>query len=377
MLMTSSEPKKLKSKKNDKERKTKTQSLVIRSNIMTKEEEEELKSLTRDRRTDQNRSITFVGINNKRKSYGVISNDVINPPPFSTSIFFPAGESVKDKKLLRHSVRFNSAYADTKGKREKMEDAILIMGQVRQDPMIDLFSIFDGHGGSHVSNFIAQNIPELLEKEIKKNRSNPKLALKKVFKKLNKMLVNEDLEGGSTVLISLIVDSVCYFANLGDSRAVAHCNGETKRVTIDHKPDNPNEQKRIEESGGQIQSSVNIDGQVVSRINGIIGVSRALGDFHLSKYISNEPDIFELDLNDEKCDYFILACDGLWDVMSDEDAIEIADQFVGIESFCLEAANRLRDVAYYRGSKDNISVVVIQKNEIFQNDNYKSKCILC
>jgi serine/threonine protein phosphatase PrpC len=54
----------------------------------------------------------------------------------------------------------------------------------------------------------------------------------------------------------------------------------------------------------------------VSRVNGILGVSRALGDFDLEPLVNSEPEIFSFPLNDEKrFKFMICACDGLWDVV--------------------------------------------------------------
>lgn len=73
--------------------------------------------------------------------------------------------------------------------------------------------------------------------------------------------------------------------------------------------------------------------------------------FVLSQY---RPDVLEMDIN-EAIEYIILACDGLWDVMSNEEVIDIVKQ-VGSPA---AAAITIRDMAYQLGSSDNISVIVI------------------
>lgn len=92
-------------------------------------------------------------------------------------------------------------------------------------------------------------------------------------------------------------------------------------LSIDHKPTQPGERSRIEAAGGTVSQ---VGG--VARVNGNLNLSRAIGDL---KYKTNErlppekqvitahPDvrIFELTPEDR---FFILACDGVWDVMSNQ-----------------------------------------------------------
>jgi serine/threonine protein phosphatase PrpC len=58
---------------------------------------------------------------------------------------------------------------------------------------------------------------------------------------------------------------------------------------------------------------------------GILSVSRAFGDFTLEPYIIVDPFISQpIVLSDETPNgYLILACDGLWDVVTDEEATEL------------------------------------------------------
>merc|ERR1719281_503701 len=117
---------------------------------------------------------------------------------------------------------------------------------------------------------------------------------------------------------------VIYTAHLGDSRAVMARGGAATRLTsmTDHKATDPLEGKRVIEAGGQI---------INDRVNGMLAMTRALGDFILkmpqlpNDVVSNVPDITSTDLT--KQDSFIIsACDGLWDVVSDQQAIELVHQ---------------------------------------------------
>jgi len=348
--------------------------------FMSKEEQEEMLEMAKERRSNNsgNRSMTFFGINSKTKALGLNKDDVIPTAPRSSSLICLSVMEVLDERIKRKSSRFDIGFADTVGRRKSMEDAMIIMGQVGYDEYIDLFAIFDGHGGDSVALFALEMFPFYIEKRIRKYRHDPKLALTLALSDLNESLKKREIEGGSTALVSLVVDNICYIANIGDSRAVMVSGGEAKRITFDHTPDCPSERSRIEENGGTVTSQVTKYGKIVSRINDVIAVSRSLGDFQFSDVISAEPEIFVLD--DLENNYLILACDGLWDMISDEEAIIICNQYLNSEDNLIEeAAKRLRDISWYRGSTDNISVMIIRPlPDILNlvNNKRKNRCIV-
>jgi len=142
-------------------------------------------------------------------------------------------------------------------------------------------------------------------------------------------------------------NSELYIANVGDSRAVISSRGIATRVTTDHKPDLPAERERIEKLGGWVKNGA---------ITGSITVSRSLGDFSYKPFIICDPDVFgPFRYLDDEYQFLILACDGLWDVVTDQEAVEIALSAKTPE----EAAVKLRDKAFNNKSRDNISVLVI------------------
>ena len=151
----------------------------------------------------------------------------------------------------------------------------------------------------------------------------------------------------------LIINNICLCASLGDSRAVL-CDSSNKaiRISKDHKPIYVDEINRIEKLGGRV---------INSRVNGF-GVSRALGDFAATPFIGSTPYLKEFVLdNTEK--FIILACDGIWDELEDEEAVEIVlnelsnnDTRESLSRICCT----LRDYAFSCGSKDNITCVIIK-----------------
>jgi len=84
-----------------------------------------------------------------------------------------------------------------------------------------------------------------------------------------------------------------FVANAGDSRCVmgSPTGDMVQRITTDHKPDEEKEKSRIESLGGSVQLKVE-NGHKVARVNGILGVARAMGDFDLEDVLTCEPDVF-------------------------------------------------------------------------------------
>jgi len=104
---------------------------------------------------------------------------------------------------------------------------------------------------------------------------------------------------------------------LGDSRAVLSLHGAAKRLTTDHRPDSAAEIARITKLGGEITNVVTREGKVVARVKGQLAVSRALGDFDLEPFVTAEPEVIKVELDDDSDtnSFVILACDGVWEVV--------------------------------------------------------------
>lgn len=160
-----------------------------------------------------------------------------------------------------------------------------------------------------------------------------------------------------------------YALNLGDCRAVlCRRGGAAVSLTSDHKPDRPDEKARIEKAGGfvgtfagipRVFSAAGAGLAVQSELATFLAVSRAFGDRSLktpSALVSCEPEIHRYKL--EPDDVFILmACDGVWDVLGDEEAVSIARVHIKDPK---TAANAVVKAAYKRGSADNLTATLIK-----------------
>ncbi|XP_034196054.1 protein phosphatase 1L [Osmia lignaria lignaria] len=158
---------------------------------------------------------------------------------------------------------------------------------------------------------------------------------------------------GTTALIALLEDNKLIVANVGDSRGVM-CDGKGNAIPLsfDHKPQQERERKRINKAGGL----VTFNG--VWRVAGILATSRALGDYPLKdkKFVIADPDILTFDLSDHNPMFIVLASDGLWDTFTNEEAVAFIKERINEPHF---GAKSITLQSYYRGSADNITVVVI------------------
>lgn len=64
-------------------------------------------------------------------------------------------------------------------------------------------------------------------------------------------------------------------------------------------------------------------GKEIFRLEGILGLSRSFGDFQLDPYISADPDVFVINASELDSEFIVMACDGLWDEISDQDSVKI------------------------------------------------------
>lgn len=130
-------------------------------------------------------------------------------------------------------------------------------------PKCSFFGIYDGHGGSGCAEFLRDNLHHFVVRD-ENFPVNPKESLIQGFKAAENEFVKKHAIGnnhyeikdksGSCALVVLVVDDFVYVANVGDSRAVLSKNRGSEIVTLskDHKPDDPDEAKRIINAGGKI-----------------------------------------------------------------------------------------------------------------------------
>lgn len=177
-----------------------------------------------------------------------------------------------------------------------MEDAHVTALDVVEGE-VSVFGVFDGHGGCEVAHFVENHLVDELKKNEHFKKGNYRQALSDVFLQIDKMLLTEPgkkeltkisqkhgsmsagnafdggelaVQAGCTCCVALVTKNEVYVANAGDTRCVIASKGKAKDLSTDHKPDLPNEKRRVQRAGGFVEEG---------RVNGIIAISRAIGDW--------------------------------------------------------------------------------------------------
>lgn len=256
-----------------------------------------------------------------------------------------------------------------KGKRPQNEDKdsifINLEGTDQSKGNINCYFLFDGHGGKFVSKFLNDHLPQCFTDKrviypLKKS------FIMQIYNYWQNILENEYSKNatntGSTCLIvahyKKDANEYINILNTGDSRCIICKNNIGVSLTKDHKPNYPEEKARIKSLGGEPIFD-GFDWRIMD-----LSVSRAFGDLSANPFVTHIPDIFRYKITDED-KFIILACDGLWDVLSNQDVVNfVLDNCYDIISNTrinkhINIAKRLAEFAIVKGSTDNVTVIVI------------------
>eukprot|EP00924_Labyrinthula_sp_SR-Ha-C_P010969 maker-scaffold_33-snap-gene-1.48-mRNA-1 protein AED:0.27 eAED:0.29 QI:0/0/0/1/1/1/2/0/552 len=225
------------------------------------------------------------------------------------------------------------------GDRQSMEDAFshLITSPEPSTPPVYIFSVFDGHGGSNCSKFCKETVPRVLASH-PDLRSDPRKALRETFLQVDAQYLKlaeayEDLDDGSTATVLLLQmmpfkknkpDRLKYYlACAGDSRAVLVKKKAVEQLSRDHSAELEDERQRILKCGGEV-SQDEYGARVVSEFVGELSVTRAVGDLEFKNLgVIAEPEINEGWVDESKDLFFVLASDGLWGQVNNDECGEI------------------------------------------------------
>lgn len=264
------------------------------------------------------------------------------------------------------------------GRREEMEDGFVFADCFGGNKASSYFAIYDGHGGRQCVDYVTEHLHKNVLSELQ--QADPPDALIKAFSTTDcNMQASGINTSGCTACSCLLLEEdrgdgskkrSIYTAHLGDARAVICRGGLAVRLTSqsDHKATDPEESKRVVEAGGTIFNE---------RVNGMLAISRAFGDHQLKHpslpkdVVSNVPDVTSTELTQNDM-FIIVACDGLWDVLEDQDAVnlvlELLREFVAAipdydtsnQRFLGQVmARALIEEALARGTSDNVTCLMI------------------
>jgi len=276
------------------------------------------------------------------------------PFPSMSQLVPKSAEGASGTGNMQSSKRFTVGFADTIGRRSGMEDAHSVYGCFGGVDTQDAFMIFDGHNGPCAAVAANERMPAVL-KDALATCGSPEEALKSSFHKIHDMIIEENIKGGCTATVVLFLGDKGYVAHVGDTRLALIHDGMLRRLTIDHRPSNKAEADAVRARGGMVLCF----GGREMRVNGMIAITRALGDRELADALTSEPDVAPVPWEFGTDDVLVLACDGLWDKVPDEAVLNT----VRNETDALKAAETLRNMAYNKGSTDNITVMVIRSDK--------------
>jgi len=280
-----------------------------------------------------------------------------------------------------------------------------------------LFAVFDGHQGARAAEFMAREFPLALVQTQAFER-DPKNAITDCFQKLDKEFVRqaekEDWNDGCTALVAIRRGSCVFWGHIGDCRAVVGTLEEGKytvtQLNQEHNCGKAEEAERVKAAGGWIVedqdwfvdriprlfaddpdmlkdvASPGNHWRTTYRLNEELAVSRAIGDkafkgkANMESYdwlyppdgthsgtfsadlIISVPEVGEHALPDSFSGdqmFMIMACDGLWDVVTNELAVSYVRQILLQDGSFQKCSEKLVKLALRLGSLDNVSVIVV------------------
>ncbi|XP_042379531.1 probable protein phosphatase 2C 2 [Zingiber officinale] len=250
----------------------------------------------------------------------------------------------------------------------RIDDLSENLGSMLRCPTPSAFyGIFDGHGGPDASAYIKRHAIRILfedagfphadepDEDFMKSVEN---SIKSAFQLADLALADEctiSSSSGTTALIALVFGRLLMVANAGDCRAVLCRKGEAVEMSQDHRPTNAVERQRIEASGGYIDGGY---------LNGVLSLTRALGDWDIKEPRGSpspliaEPE-FRHALLSEDDEFLIIGCDGIWDVMSNQHAVNIVSKGLRRHDNPELCARELVSEALRLKTFDNLTVIVV------------------
>lgn len=303
----------------------------------------------------------------------------IKLPPFKPHKIGPGDKVRLGRSIEFMAIRHPVGVAGLQGFRQKMEDEECVkydLGELVSQGQLScqFYAVYDGHGGRQCARFLASRLHESFTHQV--YLQSPDLRISKspdraVYDALFRSFVLTDraflhfygshgrtVSPGCATIAVIHIHDTLYAAGCGDARAVVCRDGSAVELSDDHKPGRPDEVKRIEASGGFVRAK---------RVLGRLAVSRALGDLEYKNVgtdkapvVLGEPEIRVLKLTPQD-EFLLLACDGLFDVFTSDQAVQFAKEALvnhnGNPQAVAEAL--ISEAIDGRKSRDNVTAIVV------------------
>jgi serine/threonine protein phosphatase PrpC len=267
----------------------------------------------------------------------------------------PMRYTMTTPKVLCKDVMHPYGISEMQGKRPYMEDRHIVHGHRKSNQLFSFYGVFDGHGGSFCSQYCLEHMCDnviqqkaFAEGDMVKAITDGFLLTDKHYLEKANALRRDD---GTTAVLVVIPenDPHIYVGNAGDSRAIlVKSGGKVTPLSFDHKPNRPDERKRIQNLGGEVIF------WGVWRVQGVLAVSRALGDRMLKQFVTAAPEVTRYPTTDDD-QFLLIASDGVWDTVTNEDAARIVDQAPDIQV----RFERLSNLMRYCVSSDFLEFIAV------------------
>lgn len=248
-------------------------------------------------------------------------------------------------------------FAEAQGPRPSMEDAHQYIDAFMSNPDRKYIGVFDGHGGDQVAKAVSNRLHEILAQQLAAGKPVPD-ALQSSFALMDQELSWAN-QVGCTAVVAYMDKNTLHVANIGDARAVMSKGKKAHELTHDHKASDPAEVKRIRSAGGDVspESAASVARVHSKAGNAELAVARAFGD-HNYPGVTAMPHLSEFDTTNSE--FLILACDGVWDVMKNQEAVDLINRLIASgEKDPNTLANALVQDALSKGTHDNVTASIL------------------
>jgi len=323
-----------------------------------------------------------------------IKNETLSQPFYQ--------EEINEHKIgigFKFCSKLSKAGANAHGIEKTNQDTPLTYISVANVEGFNIFGVLDGHG-SH-GHFVSQFCRDYFMNKMKEYTESLMIITQQIsaediyinlksdnFSYINELFLSADNElsaqnyfdcrmSGTTcnLVFQFNTHLICF--NVGDSRSILiedsgdGTNKIIRPLSIDHKPDLPEELNRICSSGGVVDKVQDAYGNKLGPnrvfkagcVYPGLAMSRSLGDLQAKECgVISKPQITEYEIN-ENTKYFVICSDGIWEFLWNEQVRDIGNAFYNnndVAGFCTELVNVAVSVWGDKDlNRDDITVVAV------------------
>ena len=287
-----------------------------------------------------------------------------------------------EEEVKKSILKVSSGIYETRGHRNTMEDKYFedddlsetfpeIFGENFQKPTA-YYAIYDGHRGTKASEYLEEYLHMNIFASKLLQEGNIEGAFREGFEKTDndflEIMRETKSNDGSTSAVALIIGNKIYTANCGDAEIILgrknDGNSQVEPLILSklHKPNDPEEKKRIISEGGMV---------LAGRVGGTLAVSRAFGDLDfktpfededlkMGVVLTSEPHITSCELIPHRDQFLIVGCDGVWEKLSRANSVSFVASRINEEEDLCALCEELVNYALNSGSQDNISAIIVK-----------------